>query len=151
MKTNRRDFLATATLAGGATQILDPSSCSPSNASRSAKPDYSLLGEQLARPVLLREPFPDPVMIEYLTILRYRDNCIHRIRSKDGVEGISVGPSIYRRVYLSHALSAQLELVHDKKTPTLVHRIQPRARRLACPENLSPNPYPTARTGRGEE
>jgi L-alanine-DL-glutamate epimerase-like enolase superfamily enzyme len=44
----------------------------------------------LAQPVLKKELFPDPVIIETLELLRYKDNFICRVRSKGGAEGISV-------------------------------------------------------------
>lgn len=53
--------------------------------------DYSKLDETLKLPVLKRELFPDPVIIETLELLVDRDNSICRVRSKDGAEGIAVG------------------------------------------------------------
>lgn len=44
----------------------------------------------LAQPVLKRELFPDPVIIDRLELLRYQDNFLCRITSTDGAEGLSV-------------------------------------------------------------
>jgi L-alanine-DL-glutamate epimerase-like enolase superfamily enzyme len=55
------------------------------------KIDYSTLDEILARPVLKKELFPDPVIIETLELLRFNDNFICRVRSTGGAEGIAVG------------------------------------------------------------
>ena len=53
--------------------------------------DYSVLDAILAKPVLKKELFPDPVIIETLELLRFGDNFLCRVRSTDGAEGISVG------------------------------------------------------------
>jgi L-alanine-DL-glutamate epimerase-like enolase superfamily enzyme len=58
--------------------------------SGSAAPDCTLLDEALARPVLRRELFSDPVIIDRLELLRYEGNFICRVRSTDGAEGLSV-------------------------------------------------------------
>jgi L-alanine-DL-glutamate epimerase-like enolase superfamily enzyme len=50
--------------------------------------------------VLRRELFPDPVIIESLELLKDRDSTICRVRSKDGVEGVSIGhPFIAKNSY----------------------------------------------------
>ncbi len=62
--------------------------------------DYTILDKVLQQPVLKRELFPNPVIIESVELLRDRDNCICRVRSKDGAEGISVGhPFISKQSY----------------------------------------------------
>jgi hypothetical protein len=90
MKTNRRRFLATA-LAGGAAAALPLSS--PAAAARSTdsvKANYAKLDEILKLPVLKRQFFTSPVMIETLELLRLGNSFLCRVRSKDGAEGISV-------------------------------------------------------------
>ncbi|MEX0986531.1 MAG: enolase C-terminal domain-like protein [Bacteroidales bacterium] len=63
-------------------------------------PDYSALDAALAKPVFRKELFPDPVIIESLELLRDRNSTICRVRSKDGVEGISIGhPFIAKNSY----------------------------------------------------
>lgn len=91
MKTTRRDFFASAALAGGATSLLGLGACARLSAAEKPRTDFANLDEALQRPVLKRELFPDPIIIESLELLRDRDNCLYRVRSKEGVEGISVG------------------------------------------------------------
>jgi L-alanine-DL-glutamate epimerase-like enolase superfamily enzyme len=91
MKTNRRNFLSTAALAGGIAAISPLSSCGSAGKSQSSYPDYSTLDRALQIPVLKRELFPSPVIIETLELLKDRSNFICRVRSKDGAEGISIG------------------------------------------------------------
>ncbi|MEO5961475.1 MAG: mandelate racemase/muconate lactonizing enzyme family protein [Opitutaceae bacterium] len=90
MKTNRRKFLATA-LAGTAAAALPLSSRAAvvrSNDAVNAK--YAKLDEILKQPVLKRQFFTSPVLIETLELLRFNNSFICRVRSKDGAEGISV-------------------------------------------------------------
>jgi L-alanine-DL-glutamate epimerase-like enolase superfamily enzyme len=91
MKTNRRNFLKSAALAGGASAAFPFISCSSKSNPGSTKTDYSKLDEMLKQPVLKRELFPDPVIIESLELLRDRSNTICRVRSRDGAEGVSIG------------------------------------------------------------
>lgn len=51
---------------------------------------YAALDEVYANPVLKRQYFPEPVPIDTLELLRYKDNFICRVRSKNGAEGFSV-------------------------------------------------------------
>jgi len=97
MKTNRRAFLSTAALAGGSAAFL-PLSARSGSANR--PPDYTTLDQARKQPVLKREYFPQPVIIESLELLRDRHNFICRVRSKDGAEGLSLGhPIISRQGY----------------------------------------------------
>lgn len=91
MKTSRRNFLTTAAVAGGASTLLPMASCSGSTTAGRTYADYSLMDEVLKKPVLKRELFPDPVIIESLELLRDRDSLLYRVRSKDGAVGISAG------------------------------------------------------------
>ncbi len=91
MKTTRRDFLASALLAGGATSMLGLTSCSRLSAAGRPATGYTMLDEARQRPVLKRELFPDPIVIESLELLLDRKNCLYRVRSKDGAVGVSVG------------------------------------------------------------
>lgn len=100
MKTNRRKFIASLALAGGASALTPLTSCSTNKIVKKPKTDYSLLDEVLKNPVLKRELFSSPVVIESLELLRDRSNCIYRARSKDGAEGVSVGhPFIAKSSY----------------------------------------------------
>ena len=77
---NRRKFLAGA----GASSTLAIGDTNP------PKVDPVDLDRAAARPVLKRELFPSPVVIDSLRLLkRDRDYLVH-IRSKDGAEGISL-------------------------------------------------------------
>jgi L-alanine-DL-glutamate epimerase-like enolase superfamily enzyme len=52
---------------------------------------YAALDEALSKPVLKRALFPEPVIIDSLELLRFEDNFLCRVRSKNGAEGMSVG------------------------------------------------------------
>ncbi|MFC2090511.1 enolase C-terminal domain-like protein [Bacteroidota bacterium] len=100
MATNRRQFLSSAAALGGASALLPLASCTSSGKSDYDFPDYSALDAALAKPVLKRELFPDPVIIESLELLMKGNSTICRVRSKDGVEGVSIGhPFIARNSY----------------------------------------------------
>lgn len=110
MKTHRRRFLQ-ANLLGGLAAALpfsvlaaDP----PASRARRPNPRYARLDEILKQPVLRRELFRTPVIIEKVELLRYRDNFLCRVRSRDGAEGISVGHGIMKTLY-----------------PIFVHSLQP--------------------------
>jgi len=86
----RRDLLKSAALASvGAVTLTSCHSATKRQTSKTA--GYSVLDEVLAKPVLKMELFPDPVIIETLELLRFKDNFICRVRSTDGAQGISVG------------------------------------------------------------
>ena len=96
MTTNRRRFLGTA-LAGGLAAALPLSSkgataSGSANGAKSAeelKSRYAKLDEILKKPVLKKELFSSPVIIESLELLRFNNNFLCRVRSKDGAVGIS--------------------------------------------------------------
>jgi L-alanine-DL-glutamate epimerase-like enolase superfamily enzyme len=80
--------------------MLPLSSCGSMNQLKQDCPDYSVLDKALQRPVLKRELFPSPVIIETIELLQNRNNFICRVRSKDGAEGISIGhPFISKHGY----------------------------------------------------
>jgi len=54
---------------------------------------YAKLDGILAQPVFRRELFKDPVIIESVELLHYKDSWLCRVRSKDGHEGISISNS----------------------------------------------------------
>ena len=95
MKTNRRKFISTAVAGSLAAATLPLSSCGSNSTTSGSQTDlssrYAKLDEILKRPVLKRELFPSPVIIETIEYLRYRNNFLCRVRSKDGAEGISAG------------------------------------------------------------
>lgn len=77
---NRRNFLYTAPAIGALPRISAPG----------LPTDYADLDRAAARPVLRRDLFADPVIMESVELLRYEDNFICRVRTADGAEGISV-------------------------------------------------------------
>lgn len=87
MKSNRRHFLQSAIM-GALASTASLSACTPSHSG--TEPDYTELDEILARPVLKKELFSSPVIIDRLELLRLGDNFICRVTSTDGAEGISV-------------------------------------------------------------
>jgi len=89
MKTNRRNFISTAAWAGGAAIL--PSCHETKKETSKRLPNYSKLDEALKKPMLKRELFSNPVIIESLELLLLKDNCMYRVRSTDGAEGISAG------------------------------------------------------------
>lgn len=94
METNRRKFIGTA-LTGGLAAALPY----PSNGAQMANPgpavnlNYSKLDEILRKPIFKRAYFPNPVIIESVELLRFKDTFLCRVRSTDGAEGISAGHS----------------------------------------------------------
>lgn len=101
MKTNRRQFLK-ANLLGGAAAAVPLSAFAadpPRSGSTSLNPRYARLDEILRQPVLKRELFAAPVIIETLELLRYNNEFLCRVRSRDGAEGISVGHSGLNALY----------------------------------------------------
>jgi L-alanine-DL-glutamate epimerase-like enolase superfamily enzyme len=59
----------------------------------------SKLKEILHKPVLKKELFSNPVIIESVELLRWKNSYLCRVRSTDGAEGISVAHSNMRRLY----------------------------------------------------
>jgi L-alanine-DL-glutamate epimerase-like enolase superfamily enzyme len=97
MKTSRRKFIST-TVAGGLAAAALPLSLSGTEATSDGsgadiKSRYSKIDEILKKPILKKELFKAPVIIETLELLRFENSFLCRVRSKDGVEGISVGHS----------------------------------------------------------
>jgi L-alanine-DL-glutamate epimerase-like enolase superfamily enzyme len=97
--------MGTGFLAGG----LGSSQSKPEVSDQVLYDRYRKLDEVLDTPVLKSELFRDPVIIESLELMRYKDNFICRVRSTDGKEGISVGNN------------AQLISLY----PIFVNRLQP--------------------------
>ena len=97
MNTNRRHFLMSTALMGGASSLLLGREAWGGT---SAKTHYATLDKILELPVLKRELFSDPVIIKSVELLRDRNNFICRVRSKDGAEGIAIGhPFIAKQSY----------------------------------------------------
>ncbi|HWH69690.1 MAG TPA: hypothetical protein VNT26_09915, partial [Candidatus Sulfotelmatobacter sp.] len=101
MQANRRQFLKANLLGSLATAlpIATFAADAPRSDSRRQNPRYAKLDEILKQPVLKRELFPAPVIIETLELLRYKDSFLCRVRSRDGAEGLSVGHSGLNALY----------------------------------------------------
>jgi L-alanine-DL-glutamate epimerase-like enolase superfamily enzyme len=101
MPTSRRQFVKAnvlGTLAAALpTRVLAAAATGSSPESRAGR--YAKLDEILKQPVLKRELFANPVVIETLELLRYKDSFLCRVRSRDGAEGLSVGHSGLNALY----------------------------------------------------
>ena len=86
MKTNRRKFIATS-LTGSLAATVPGLSFLTEN----VKEKYARLDGIIREPVLKKELFPTPVIIDTLELLRFKNSFLCRVRSKDGAVGISVG------------------------------------------------------------
>jgi L-alanine-DL-glutamate epimerase-like enolase superfamily enzyme len=92
MKSSRRHFLRNASISAiGSSMALGGCSNNASSANPDAKDqDYSSLDLILHQPVLKKELFTSPVIIERVELMRRGNNFLCRVVSKDGAEGISV-------------------------------------------------------------
>lgn len=73
---------------GSLAATLPLSACSQSNPANPVTNNE--LNKILQEPVLKRDLFSTPVIMETIELIRYKNNFICRIRTKDGAEGISV-------------------------------------------------------------
>jgi hypothetical protein len=95
MKTNRRKFISTG-VAGSLAAILPLSygaEATFKGTTEDVRSRYAKLDEILKKPILKKDLFANPVIIETLELLRFENSFLCRVRSKDGAEGISVGHS----------------------------------------------------------
>ena len=98
--TNRRKFLRNSALLGSLSGFAFKPFTGSAGFSGKQPVDYSILDKALKLPVLKRELFPSPVIIDKLELLQDRNNFICRVKSKDGAEGISIGhPFIAKQGY----------------------------------------------------
>jgi L-alanine-DL-glutamate epimerase-like enolase superfamily enzyme len=115
-KTTRREFLSAAsatvaTVAGGAAmaagvipvtgQTLAGGRKTEAGGRSPGDPQarQAVLAEILRQPVLKRELFASPVLIESVELLRWENSYLCRVRSTDGAEGLSVAHSDMSRLY----------------------------------------------------
>ena len=96
MKTNRRNFL-TGALIGGTGVVLPAAAARRAAPPAVSTPDYATLDAVLKEPVLKRQLFSTPVIIDTLELLRLDNSFLCRVRSKDGAEGISVANNSQQR------------------------------------------------------
>ena len=91
MRADRRTFISAAVGGGMAAQL---SSAAPITAPCAAATDrYRKLDDILSQPVLKKQLFRAPVVIESLELLHLNGSYLCRVRSRDGAEGISVAHS----------------------------------------------------------
>jgi L-alanine-DL-glutamate epimerase-like enolase superfamily enzyme len=88
VKADRRRFLAAALGGGLASLPLNSAPGSPAAAER-----YRKLDDALKQPVLKKQLFSSPVIIESVELLRLDNSFLCKVRSRDGAEGISVAHS----------------------------------------------------------
>ena len=91
---HRRHFLKTSALGAALAPLA-----SVTTKAQASVPDASPVDEALARPVLKKELFDEPVIIDRLELLRLEDNFICRVTSTEGDEGIAVSNN-YQMIYL---------------------------------------------------
>lgn len=90
---NRRKFFKSAGLSlAGSSLLLN--SCTPAEGNV-AGIRYSQLDDILSRPVLKKELFTAPVIIEQVALLRYGNSMLCRVVSSEGAEGLSVSNDLY--------------------------------------------------------
>jgi L-alanine-DL-glutamate epimerase-like enolase superfamily enzyme len=101
---NRRDLIKTSM--GAAVLTALGGTDVPSDRPRI---EYGILDEAASRPVLKRELFPDPVIIEAMELLNLGESYLVRVRSKDGATGYGVCNNLHT-YYLY---------------PVLIHKVMP--------------------------
>lgn len=109
MKESRRKFLGkgiATSLGLGLLPSLRPRPEVSARLKPYLSPDYEALDAALARPVLKRELFPDPVIIESCDLLEYEGSYFVRVRSTDGAVGYCSGHNI--RMPHLHPMQTQL-------------------------------------------
>jgi L-alanine-DL-glutamate epimerase-like enolase superfamily enzyme len=97
MKTTRRRFISTAAAGSLAASMLPLTGygleAKDVSSIKDLKSRYAKLDDILKQPVLKKELFTSPVIIETVELLHFENSFICRVRSKDDAEGISVGHS----------------------------------------------------------
>jgi len=100
VKTSRRNFMSGAAFVGGAAALFPRTLVEGQGRLTGTIPDYTAIDRALSTPVLKRELFSQPIIIDTLELLQDRNNFICRVRSRDGAEGISIGhPFISKQGY----------------------------------------------------
>jgi L-alanine-DL-glutamate epimerase-like enolase superfamily enzyme len=92
MYTSRRDVFKGA-LAAGLVAGLPSLAADAQAPSASLKVTYARLDEAAKQPVFKRELFKEPVVIETVELLHYKNSWLCRVRAKNGAEGLSVSNS----------------------------------------------------------
>ncbi len=97
MTANRRRFISN-TLGGGLAALplgaaAGPPAAPKSQVSPALQARYAKLDEILKQPVLKKQFFTSPVIIETVELLHFENSYLCKVRSRDGAEGISVAHS----------------------------------------------------------
>jgi len=97
MKTSRRKFIsaaAAATVGAASPSILScKKESGPGLSADEIRSRYKKLDGIIKQPVLKKDLFKEPVIIDTVELLHYDRSWLCRVRSKDGAEGMSVGHS----------------------------------------------------------
>lgn len=101
-KHSRRNFLKTSALGAAGGMAFSSTAFTKTN------DDNGPVDAALNRPVLKKELFPDPVIIDRVELLRMGNNFICRVTSTDGAEGISVSNN-YQMVYLYPIFTGRIQ------------------------------------------
>jgi len=104
MELNRRHLIKGVLTAGATAAMPGIASGQFLNAPRHGLPGtlqerYAKLDAILKQPVFKKELFKDPVIIESVDLLHYKNSWICRVRSKDGHEGISVSNAQQMQIF----------------------------------------------------
>lgn len=99
MHPDRRRFLSTLAAGSAGAAMASLSGCATSSPAAAAAERYENLGRILAQPVLKKELFPNPVIIDSVELLRMDNTFLCRVRSTDGAEGIAVAHSSMITLY----------------------------------------------------
>src|ERR1043165_7125106 len=99
MKTTRRHFIKSNVLGACAAALPASAGAADVRRAEAKNPRYATLDEILPQPVLKRQLFSTPVIIDTLELLRYKDSFLCRVRLRDGAEGLSVGHSGLNALY----------------------------------------------------
>jgi L-alanine-DL-glutamate epimerase-like enolase superfamily enzyme len=91
MKSSRRNFISTA-VAGGLAAAFPPYLIE-AQVTTTSESRYAIIDKILKEPVLKTEKLKEPVIIETLELLKYRDSWIVHVRSESGAEGYSIAHS----------------------------------------------------------
>jgi len=104
---SRRKFIGTSVYGSlvASSPLIDLKYFSPEN----IKEIYQKLDEITRKPVLRKELFQRPVIIESLELLNYKESYLCRVRTTDGATGISVSNNSQMKSFY----------------PVFVHRLQP--------------------------
>jgi L-alanine-DL-glutamate epimerase-like enolase superfamily enzyme len=92
MQTSRRNIVRGA-LATGLTAGLSSMGVASSTGDAGLKAKFARLDAAASQPVIKRELFPEPAIIQTIELLHYDKSWLCRVRTRDGAEGISVSNS----------------------------------------------------------